>query len=66
MLYTQKDTPVNTNKPKFKLGDMVNYQGTCGKVLVIYDKLDQDFYTIVTKDKEVYTTVERYLSHHIS
>ena len=65
MLYTQQNTLVYTKAPAYPIGTLVNYQGTYGKVVDIYDKLDRYFYTIRTLECEVYTTVERYLSHHV-
>ena len=65
MLYTQQNTLVYTKAPTYPVGTVVNYQGTYGKVVDIYDKLDRYFYTIRTRENEVYTTVERYLTHHV-
>lgn len=50
----------------YQLGAFVNYQGTYGKVVDVYEKLGRHFYTIRTHENEVYTTVEKYLSYHHS
>lgn len=58
--------PSHAMVPLYQVGTLVKYQGTHGVVVNTYKKRDGWITTIVTKEDEVYTVAERFLSYHLT